>query len=49
MEMKIKKGYRDIIIRRENGFYKVWDTFTSPRHFKSIGRMELIRMFEEML
>jgi len=49
VEMKIKKGYRDIVIRRENGFYRVLDTITSPRHFKRVGRIEIIRMFEEML
>jgi len=49
VEIKIKKGYRDIIIRRENGFYKVLDTITSPRRFKPVGRIGIIRMFEEML
>lgn len=49
MEIKIRKGHRDIIIRRENGFYRILDTITSPRHFKRIGRIGIIRMFEEML
>jgi len=49
VEMKIRKGHRDIVIRRENGFYRLLDTITSPRHFKRVGRIEIIRMFEEIL
>jgi len=49
VEIKIRKGQRDIIIKRENGFYRILDTITSPRHFKRVGRLGIIRMFEEML